>query len=253
MGGVELQVVDGGKEATISQRIENIEKNIGAVSARVWLPAEANQIPVQLVCFGPSLRRTWGLIDPTKPIVTVSGAHDFLRGKGITPNYHVEFDWRPHKAHHVTDIGDTQFWLASCCHPDLVNKVPAALWHAEQSLEEIKFIKRREGSAFLVPGGSSAGLRAIELFIARGHRHFEIFGMDSSFDERFGGWAGQHFGRRRSEIVDMNYGGHRFRTTFAFVVYAQQFQTCRRLHPDVTFNLHGEGLLQTMKKMEKFA
>ena len=250
MGGLRLEQTSG-QESAIALRLENIATNLDAIYSRVDLPAE-DRTPIQLVCFGPSLRRTWELIDRTKPIATVSGAHDFLRERGITPTYHVELDWRPHKARHVTDPKDTSFWLASCCHPDLVNKVPgASLWHAEQTVEEVKFIKKREGQAFLVPGGSSAGLRAIELFIARGCRHFEIFGMDSSFDEKFGGWAGQHFGERRSAVVEMTYADRKFRTSFPFMIYAQQFLTCRKLHPDVSFNHHGEGLLQTMIKTEK--
>ena len=237
---------------SLNKRLENIAVNIRTVQKRVKVPLPANEHSVQLVCFGPSLRRTWGLIDTTKPIVTVSGAHDFLRERGIIPTYHVEFDWRAHKALHITDPKETVFWLASCCHPDVINKVPdPSLWHAEQSLEEVEFIKEREGSAFFIPGGSSVGLRAIELLYARGCRHFEIHGMDSSFDDD-AEWAGPHYGKSRliRDVIDVVAGGKSFKTSVAFLNYAGQFSVCRRLHPDVTFNLHGEGFLQTVNKME---
>jgi Protein of unknown function DUF115 len=231
----------------IAGRLENIKANIDSVNRRLHLPLAAHRFPIQLVCFGPSLRRTWGQIDRTKTIATVSGAHDFLRDKGIVPTYHVEFDWRPHKAQHVTNPHDTLFWLASCVHPDLVNKVEATLWHAQQTQEETDYIKSRE-DAFFIPGGSSAGLRAIELLYALGYRRFEIFGMDSSFDN--GGWAGQHFGPNTADVIELPLGGKRFQTSIAFLMYADQFRACKEAHPDCIFNLHGKGLLQTMNSME---
>jgi Protein of unknown function DUF115. len=240
--------------ASYTDRLTNIAANIEANKNRLWPASVSVSDPIQIVCFGPSLRRTWELIDDTYPIVTVSGAHDFLRGRGITPTHHVEFDWRPHKARHVNDPGDTLFWLASCVSPDLVAKVRnPSLWHAEQSLEEIKFIRQRETAAWFVPGGSSAGLRALELFIATGFRNFEIFGMDSSFDDKFGGWAGQHHGPRRADVIELPYAGRKFRTSVPFLMYADQFQHCKRVHGDCIFNLHGDGLLQSMNNKEKSA
>lgn len=237
----------------VAERLENIAANMAAVEPRLRLPWPPKEDVAQLVCFGPSLRRTWEQIDQTKLIVTVSGAHDFLRGRGITPDYHVEFDWRPHKAHHISDPAETTFWLASCVSPELRQKCPnIVLWHAEQSLEEVEFIRQREAEAFLVPGGSSAGLRAIELLVALGFRNFEIFGMDSSFDEKFGGWAGQHHGKRTADVVEVPYAGRKFLTSAPFMLYIDQFRACRVAHKDCVFNLHGDGLMQAAN-MEKAA
>ena len=51
---------------------------------------------VSIVCYGPSLLDTWKTIK--RPMVTVSGAHDFLVDKGITPDWHIDCDPREHKA-----------------------------------------------------------------------------------------------------------------------------------------------------------
>jgi 6-hydroxymethylpterin diphosphokinase MptE-like len=236
------------------ERLKNIETNIKSVKKRLYLPWGAHDSTAQLICFGPSLRRTWELIDKTKSIFTVSGAHDFLRGKDVTPNWHIEFDWRPHKARHVTNPDDrTDFFLASCVHPDFIAAVPnPKLWHAQQTASENRLIQELEPEAFLIPGGSSAGLRTIELLYAMGYRTIDIHGMDSSFDDD-ARWAGPHHGPNKGEVIEVPYAGRKFKTSVAFLMYADQFRACRKAHPDLTINLHGDGLLQTMNTMEMAA
>lgn len=239
---------------SIAQRIENIASNMEAVKDRLILPAAEHAHSIQLVCYGPSLQRTWELIDRTRPILTVSGAHDFLKRRGITPTYHVEFDWRPHKALGINDPKGTVFWLASCVHPEVRKKCPnPVLWHAEQSLEEGKFIKKREREAFLVPGGSSAGLRAIDLLIALGYGTFDIHGMDSSFEGKTE-HAGPHFGTAKlsRDVLDVLAGQRTFKTSIAFLQYMQEFVNLKTYHKGVKFNLWGDGLLQHhIASMEK--
>lgn len=235
----------------IEDRLSNIRTNIRKVKKRADLPLSANNETVQIVCYGPSLKYTWQEIDLNKSVVTVSAAHDFLRERRITPNAHVEFDWRPHKAKHVNNPGDTVFYLASCVHPDLIAKVDPILWHAQQTAKENKYIFRREPGSFLVPGGSSAGLRAIELMYALGFRKFDIFGMDSSFEESE--WAGPHHGKSRDkrEIIVFPLAGRKFKTSIAFLVYADQFKSCKAVLKDASFTLHGDGLIQAMNTKER--
>src|SRR5688572_4916542 len=54
---------------------------------------------VSVVGFGPSLEETWKEV--TQPSMTVSGAHDFLIGKGVIPTWHAECDGRDHKVKHL--------------------------------------------------------------------------------------------------------------------------------------------------------
>ena len=234
----------------IQQRIFNIRENCTHHEGRINRTGNITIEPVQLICYGPSLRDTWKEIDPQKCIVTTSGANDFLRFFGITPHYHVEFDWRVHKAGLVNNIGDTQFLLASCVNPNLCKKLPnIALWHADQTPAEAEAIKELEPEATLIQGGSSAGLRAIELFYWLGFRRFEIHGMDSSFrDEK---WAGPHKDKVRRVTIDISVKGRSFKTSLAFLHYATEFGYLRRRYPGLKMRLHGDGLLQTM--MEKIS
>ena len=62
-----------------------------------------------IACYGPSLRTTWPSLPQQRKklnatLVSVSGAHDFLRKHTITPDMHVECDPRPHKARMMRKI-----------------------------------------------------------------------------------------------------------------------------------------------------
>jgi hypothetical protein len=246
---------------TEHKRYRNIKNNIHAVKGRVVYPEEpfAPVKPVSIVCYGPSLRDTWHQIHPVNTIVSVSKAHDFLVNHGISPTIHVEFDCRAHKARHIQHASDkTLYYLASCVHPDVVKRAkhcPTYLWHADQrSEQDADVIRTVEPDARFIPGGSSVGLRAIELLYALGFRHFDIHGMDSSFiDDGRTQWAGPHFGtsKGKRDILETLCGGRRFYTSLAFATYATQFLQCRRFLHDATFNLYGDGLLQTMAQEDQ--
>ena len=89
-------------------------KNMTAALAR-GLPTirycPENSEWLNLVCYGPSLEQTWREIK--HPIMTVSGAHDFLLARGIVPDYHVECDPRPHKSDNISKPHpDVQYLIA---------------------------------------------------------------------------------------------------------------------------------------------
>lgn len=238
-----------------AKRARNIRRNLN-VPGRLIIPQQPNGWKAILVCYGPSLLKTWMDIKPDGHIVSVSKSHDFLNDHGIVPDIHIEFDCRSHKAKHVNNPhATTQFWLASCVHPELVAKVAMPiLWHAKQGPENNRAILDAEPDAVLVDGGSSVGLRAIELLYARGYRRFEIHGMDSSFDGDTQ-WAGPHSGtsRHRRDVMEAVIDGRTFLTSVAFATYATQFIHCRAKLSDATFDLRGDGLLQTFAKHKEKA
>lgn len=239
----------------LRKRLRNIRRNTQSVERRISFPVPPNDNIATIVCYGPSLRDTWGDIDTNTVVVSASKGHDFLRERGLWPQIHVEFDPRQHKVKHINDpYTGTLFCLASCVHPDVVSNLRhrnVFLWHAQQSPEEDLAIKEAEPDAVLIRGGSTVGLRAISLMYELGCRKFEIHGMDSSFAD--GGktqWAGPHFGksRHKRDTFSINVAGRRFYTSVCFAMYAQQFLACRATLKDATFNLHGDGLLQTLAR-----
>src|SRR6185369_946606 len=83
-----------------------------------------------IVCaYGPSIKYTYKDILKQKEqfqadIVSVSGAHDWLRKQGIKPTFHVECDPRIHKSEMMgKSRKGVQYLMASCCHPDFIQRL----------------------------------------------------------------------------------------------------------------------------------
>ena len=85
------------------ERIDHARINVLKTPRRIPdLPLPPHNGVALVACYGPSLRMTYPLLKKQRKklggtIISVSGAHDFLRSKGITPDIHVECDPRAHK------------------------------------------------------------------------------------------------------------------------------------------------------------
>lgn len=234
-----------------------------------------------IACYGPSLRTTWpSLLQQRKKLnaalVSVSGAHDFLRKHNVTPDMHVECDPRLHKARMMRKLSrKTRYMMASCCHPDLIDTLAGydlALWHLYNGPEsfEIRDIKSEETAA-MIPGGGSVGLRTITLLYFLGYRNFVVHGMDCSFDgapapsrassSHYGQHAGRHSGKVQNTI-EVNpackIGGETirsdkwFKTSPVLVSYANHMLKDLRIgrYPACNFYWYGDGLFQEMLRLQ---
>jgi hypothetical protein len=234
---------------------ENVKANLPKVAKRIVERTEPRSEPAILVCYGPSLNETWPLIlvesASTKgPVISVSGAHDFLVGKGIVPAYHVECDARAHKAAMVTPQANTQYLLGSCVHPELVDKLEdfnVSLWHVNTGEQSFRILTEHEPDQIMVCGGGSVGLRAMSVLWIMGYRKFLIHGMDCSFaDDQH---AGPHTGKRQHEI-QVRCGERWFKSSLVLVTYARHFLEAMQLFPpNIEVELHGDGLLQQMCRL----
>lgn len=240
------------------RRLENIKANLGRVSKRIHLERGTNHGgKVILVCYGPSLKYTWPEIQKEAdkdgaPIVSVSGAHDFLIDRGIVPKFHVECDPRPHKAKNLNKPQQgVAYYMASVCHPDAITKLlnyDLWLWHLCNGMTSIKQMHELEPNAQLVMGGGNAGLRAIALFYALGYREFSIHGMDCSFESDKTQHAGEHAGKRQI-VIDVKAGERWFKSSAVLVSYVEHFKETMKHAPDAEFWFHGDGLLQHYCKL----
>jgi hypothetical protein len=101
---------------------------------------------LQLVCYGPSLRETWKDIDPTLPIMTVSGALKFLAERGITPTWHVQMDPRREQPRFVDPpVPGVHYLMASVCPPEtwkVLQGQQVTLWHANSGEGTLEFLAR---------------------------------------------------------------------------------------------------------------
>ncbi len=143
---------------------------------------------------GPSIARECEAIRALKRqganIVSVNKSHDWLLERGIVPWGHVLLDPKDWVAGYVArPRKDVRYFLASQCHDDTFDALkdyPVFLWHAGQDFDEgpepNEYLRacwpRRPW--FVVPGGTTVGLRAMQLGHAMGADRFHLFGLDSS-------------------------------------------------------------------------
>jgi hypothetical protein len=199
-----------------------------------------------IVCYGPSLADTWKLIK--RPIVTVSGAHDYLVRRGIVPDFHVDCDPREHKARMLQNPqAKTIYLMATVCHPkywEVLKGRQVRLWHLinGDDLETVAWVMQNhpEGANSMIGGGSSVGQRAMNVMAALGYRRFNIHGMDCSFTtDRH---AGAHLGKEQAKIM-VKAGNRVFQTTKQMLQAAiemEQFITTQ----DAEIAFFGDGLMQ---------
>ena len=208
---------------------------------------------VSIACYGPSLEATWPQI--RGPVITVSGAHDYLLEKGVTPTWHVECDPREHKARMLQRPNKTtKYLMASVCSPafwDTLNGSHVQLWHLVNGndLETVMWVARNhhKGMKILIGGGSSVGQRAMNVAAALGYRRFDVYGMDCSFsDNRH---AGEHTGRPQVETL-VKVGDKIFKTTRQMLQAAREMEQFL-LTQDVEVSFHGTGLIQEMSRIIK--
>jgi hypothetical protein len=210
-----------------------------------------------LACYGPSLVDTIEdlrreAMAQDADVFSVSGAHDFLLERGISPRYHVECDPRAHKADNIAkQHAGTRYLLASCVHPVLFDKLgpdaDVALWHIASLQHSGHLVDELgENPGNLITGGGSVGLRSISLLYSMGYRRFAIHGMDCSFagagDQQH---AGKHAGNRQ-DVVPYICGGRLFATSYVLQSYATDFIEMIQRVSDLNIRLHGNGMLQAM-------
>jgi len=233
------------RDAQIKHSIERVKKRIQPV---IIIKPD----PIAIVCFGPSLNITWPELKNFKYIMTCSGSHKFLREKGFTPTWHVDVDPRPHKVKLIGDdiSPDTEFLIASCCHPKLFDHLEAhnakiTLWHSysgESGDEVLKIIPRGE---WVLSGGSNVGLRAIIIARFMGFTNIHLFGLDGNFPKDGLRHASEHPNAPMEYIITYIDGVEYF-TTPAYYLCAKQFFFEWSLLPDVNMTLHGDGMIQHM-------
>ena len=206
----------------------------------------ANQ-SISLIGYGPSLEDSWRNI--TRPIMTMSGAHDFLIERGIIPEFHCEMDPRKHKAMMLNPHPGVYYLMASVCHPLMWEKLKGfkvALWHCVSSAETSSWIARNDPDTLLVSGGSCIGLVAIHLAGCMGFNHFELHGYDGSYrnGKRH---AGKHLGHLHGTI-DTKIWGNWYKTSRIMENSNVELQNLCNWFP-VFAVFHGEGRNQKFAEL----
>lgn len=224
------------------QMLENVRsavaRNLSKTVGQCWPHDKA----LTVAAGGPSLRDTYK--DMTGPIAAVNGSLGFLMGKGIKPWACGVLDPGDHMHEIVQPVEGVFYFVASCCHPSTFDHLlgkgcEVILWHAS-GLPGIE--KAANNPPLMISGGSTMGLRWINLGITMGFRKFHLHGLDSSF----AGDSTHAYPDRRDGQHSIEINGRL--TTLNFLQQVKDFfltvDTIKRDDLDVAFNVHGDGLLQ---------
>lgn len=200
---------------------------------------------LSVVGFGPSLAETWQQI--THPIITVSGAHDFLIGRGVVPDWHAECDGRDHKTKHLErPHEDVTYLMATICNPKMweqLNGCRVLRWHNANGMHVVDWIGKHDDGSILVAGGSNVGLTAIHLGGILGFRKFKIFGFDGNL-RRSSRHAGPHYGPKQ-KVITRTAGGVDWLTTPQMSNACDEFVALSK-NPGLDFHVFGTSLLTSL-------
>lgn len=224
-----------------------------------------------LVCGGPSLadslpdirwRRRQG-----QTIISVNNTLSYLLENGVKPAAHVMLDARPDNAAFVAHAPEgIKYLIASQCDEAVFRALAdrdVIVWHnmaegLQDLFEEpaLDMIRRAPGAKplYLVPGGSTVGLRAVALAWMSGYAKIHVYGMDGCYrgDEHHAYPQALNDGVKPTE-VRLGHDSKTYRCARWMVRQAEEF---RDMHEQLTARgvsvfVHGEGLIPDMARALK--
>lgn len=229
---------------SVEKRADNIRSAMKR-GARQFKPSQPHDRTCILVGGGPSVQNelfTIAALSPLGEIFAVNNVPRYLGERGIEADVHVLMD-----AHQiVADFVAPEFrcvrYYASQCEPSVLDKAGNELiiWHAaSMALDGI------EGVNNIVGGGSTTATRAIYLAYGLGYRNFQLFGLDSSFDN-----DRQHCYKQGDyeDVLDVHCGDETFKSSPQMIAQAEDFKTIipEMIKAGCSVTIHGIGLLRAI-------
>lgn len=193
---------------------------------------------------GPSLADTYK--DMSGYIAAVNGSLAFLMDRGVLPDACAVLDPGPQMADIVAADRRVRYLIASICDPSLFDKLKdchLTIWHPSGQPGLRDLLDELQPDWLMIGGGSTMGVRWLDLGYVCGFRKFHLHGLDSSFrDGATHAYADPTKGRARLTI-----GGRE--TTPAFVQQVEDFfaVVSRLQSPQFgcdEIEVFGDGLLQ---------
>ena len=186
-----------------------------------------------------------------RPIVAIKATHDFLVENGVEPDLWINLDPRD-RTNGIKHLNDhTTYMPASRCPPstfDYLKGKKVLLWHSWAPGPEMEAIGPGKVA---IGGGTTSGLRAINIGYILGYRNFTMYGYDScnSPDGRK-----KFCGATPGATVDIWVGGptgKKFNCNMAMAQQANEFQKLFEVMPDLTLNVKGPGLIAEIMRMRE--
>ena len=179
-----------------------------------------------------------------RPIIAVKAAHDFLCENGIEPDVWVNLDPRD-RTSGIQRLNDhTVYMPASRCPPstfDYLKGKRVLLWHSWSDSPEIKAVGPGK---LAIGGGTTSGMRAINIGYILGYRKFVLYGYDSC--NRADGikrFTGEKTGPTLDVYVGDGVEKRKFVCNAAMAQQANEFQMIYAVMSDITVEAKGPGLI----------
>lgn len=183
------------------------------------------------------------------PICAIKGAYDYLRDHGITPDMFVSVE--PRRRPVKNPSKKTIYLMASRCNREDIDELrekgcTILLWHSWSNQEA----PLSEGK-FAIGGGSTSGLRAVNIAYVLGFLKIKMYGMDSCLGKK---------GEKRIlcdpmpdyvEKTDVTVGDRTFICNMAMAAQAQDFQNIYGVMPDIQIESVGDGLISAIIEERK--
>ena len=186
--------------------------------------------------------------DAGKTICAIKGSHDWLIENGITPDCFLSVEPRDRSDQLKHKNEDTVYMLASRVHPNVFDALKdhkVLLWHSWSEAKECEVIPKDK---LQIGGGTTSGLRAINVAYMLGYRKIKLYGFDSclSKDKKRKRFTGEGPG----QVIDVIVGDRTFWCTGALAQQAQDFQQIYQVM-DVTIESVGDGLISAIIEERK--
>ena len=265
-GSFKIDSFEGKVAVEVDGLLDNIRTNVSGEWYEPLYSMPYDERIFVMVCGGPSLNdhleelRAKSL-QPDKYLVACSNmTAGHLLENGIKPHVHFIIDPQKKKRFDVTPDKtrkDIEYWINVACDPSVFNELKAQgikpygfLADFDVDGKAIDAVKKSmapgQPGMMAIQGGTMAGLRAINLAEARGHRKMEYYGFDATV--RVSGGAAQPYAyhkKRGEAIIDVECQTCKtsFSTTLILQKQVNEFVTWRSYMPWVDIEIIGGGLV----------
>lgn len=185
-----------------------------------------------------------------RPVFAVKGAHDFLMSHDITPDLWICLDPRDKRDGIQLKNNRTVYMLASRCDPVMFEHLAdcnVMLWHSWSQDAEMPALNGK----FCIGGGTTSGLRAINISYLMGFRNLVLYGYDSCLDTHNNLRV---TGEKSETFLDV-YVDHdqsrKFVCSTELAQQANEFQKVYEVMPDLNIEARGNGLIAAILSERK--
>lgn len=184
-------------------------------------------------------------------VFCVKTSHDKLLEAGVVPYGCILLDPRDHVQEFIENPHpDVTYMVASMVHPTTIDRLfecnaHVLGYHAFVGAGE-KALLKKHGEAghlehILIGGGSTSATRGVSVLHAMGFRRFELYGFESSYDDK--PTEKQVHGKKKKEPIKVEVSGRQFWSDAELIAQAQDFEKMLDSGVEINLEVHGDGLL----------